>query len=203
MGVIPHFAMVSLRCVLAVVAFCLVVSAMGAARKPDKCHDQVCDGNMILRYNGTCFCEPNPCREMACHDPNYPHLDFEYNSKGALKCFCSKQCPRDWCGGERKPPTCVEQGFHCPNIAKEPILRLVDGKCMCESHPCKDRDGSTCKDPKLPWLDYHWNKDKTLDCFCRPHPCPTLSCEKTPNTPDVLWDQEGNCYCGNRPRTKE
>lgn len=184
---------------LAVLQVCVLLgmlaTVMAGMRQPEECAGLTCSENRILKYNGTCHCELNPCHQRHCTDANYPVLDFEYDHKGGVNCFCTKPCPHNLCGGQRKPVECASKGFSCPSD-EHPILMLEDGQCVCKSHPCQVARKARCDNPALPWNDYHYDSNGNLDCFCRQHPCPNFACNSTSSTPVVKWDQEGNCFCG-------
>jgi hypothetical protein len=41
-----------------------------------------------------CPGQANPCVGHACKQNDYPHLEFEYDQKGGLTCYCTKPCPQ-------------------------------------------------------------------------------------------------------------
>ena len=172
-------------------ALLAAVPALAGFRHPPQCEGLTCQDEYIMRYNGTCFCQTNPCHGHACEDQTFPHLEFEFSQTGALTCFCTKPCPQGLCAGERKPPQCVQSGHHCPNRA-QPILHIDQGECRCKSHPCVVAGRGACDDPALPMLDYHYDEAGKLDCFCRKHPCKSFVCS---GHEVVDWDQEGHCFC--------
>merc|ERR1719401_983443 len=106
------------------------------------CKGQACqDPNFpLIDYNEAedrCVCRAHPCWDdsgavHSCSDPQFPYLNFKYETDGTLKCGCSKNAvdvsvhvAKDKCPGH----DC--EGDH-------PVLDYVpeDGKCICRSHPC-------------------------------------------------------------------
>ncbi|KAK3268764.1 hypothetical protein CYMTET_22750 [Cymbomonas tetramitiformis] len=88
--------------------------------------------------------------------------------------------------GKRVPPEC--EGQECPE--DYPIMSY-NGTCFCEINPCVEM---TCNEMEnTPVLDFAYDKDGNLDCFCR-DPCEEMNCDD-PDFPELSWDQEGSCYC--------
>jgi len=183
-----------INCLAAVALLAFLAGVQAGLRHPPECEGLTCQDTAVMRYNGTCYCQANPCAGHACKDREYPHLEFEYSSTGRLSCHCTKPCPQGLCTGERKPPRCVEGGHHCPNKA-QPVLHVDEDKCKCKSHPCVVAGRAACDDAALPMLDYSFDDKGHLDCFCRKHPCPTFTCDEEDDTSLVDWDQEGHCHC--------
>jgi len=192
----------------------LAMDAIDAAtRSPKECEDRHCpngetfvmlvmasrslidsDPGGVMKYNGTCYCDPSPCQGHLCTDMKFPHLDYEFDANGKLTCYCTKNCPHGFCAGQRKPVKCVQENKHCPK-KEHPILALENGECICKTHPCAATKQATCDSEMFPMLDYSYDENGKLDCFCRRHPCPAFACHTNPETPVIAWDQEGNCFC--------
>lgn len=145
-----------------------------------------------MSYNGTCFCEMNPCVDMSCGDmENTPVLDYAYDKEGNLDCFCRSPCPDGVCGGSRKAPQCIGKSCDDPEF---PLLAFDEDKgCQCTAHPCTV-GGFSCEEAEYPMMDFSYDREGNLDCFCRRDPCEEMSCDD-PDFPELAWDQEGSCYC--------
>mmetsp|Transcript_11237 Transcript_11237/g.31287 ORF Transcript_11237/g.31287 Transcript_11237/m.31287 type:complete len:199 (+) Transcript_11237:71-667(+) len=185
---------------IAVLGLLFAALANADMRSPPECAGHVCNTreHPVLRYNGTCYCESHPCPKHSCEKvEGFPVLAFDYNSKGELDCYCRIKCPDNFCGGERIPPECSREEHHCPN-AEYPILALVDGECKCQTHPCVAAGRGKCPSTDAPWLDYSYDREGKLDCYCRPDPCRQHVCSD-PTYPHVRFDQEGHCYCSTVP----
>lgn len=150
-----------------------------------------------MRYNGTCFCEAHPCPSHKCNDPVYPLLTYDYDRSGKVDCYCRKSCPDNICGGQRVPLECSRKEHHCPR-QEHPIMTYSDGQCKCKTHPCVVAGRAKCAEPERPWLDYAYDRNGGLDCFCRRDPCTDHVCEE-PKYPYPRFDQEGHCYCSSIP----
>jgi len=95
---------------------------------------------------------------------------------------------------------------HCPkHVCTHEDHTILDWNenegCHCRLHPCHYDDGNgkyeakkhSCPDPKFPYLEFSYNKEKELECMCKEHPCPDRKCGDASHS--IAWTHDGECYC--------
>eukprot|EP00933_Yihiella_yeosuensis_P005123 TRINITY_DN109574_c0_g1_i1.p1 TRINITY_DN109574_c0_g1~~TRINITY_DN109574_c0_g1_i1.p1 ORF type:complete len:207 (+),score=37.93 TRINITY_DN109574_c0_g1_i1:41-661(+) len=100
------------------------------------------------------------------------------------------------------------------NSLKAPIMDYdsKEQKCVCRAHPCWDHQGQvhSCPTDEAPFLTYHYDKDKNLNCGCGKIPhyipeyiskelCAGHFCEDE-NLPILDYnDETESCICRSHP----